>query len=127
MSLSSSQKGPPVLLNNDNSLFLFIFNLGGSVFLEFVSEFIELETSDNALPSSFNFLDDSDGSFHVGIEGDSVVGGFDFFTDAKFSNNFFNCKVSCIFGIMNESRERNIEGLWCEFHVHENLVNVNII
>jgi hypothetical protein len=28
---------------------------------------------------------------------------------------------------MNESRERDFECFWCEFHIHENLINVNII
>lgn len=127
MSLSSSQKGPPVLLDNDNSLFFFIFNLSGSVFLEFISEFIELETSDNALPSSFKFLNDSDCSFHIAIKSDSVMGGFDLFTDAELLNNFVDCEVSSIFGVMDESRERDFECLWCEFHIHENFINVDII
>ena len=127
ISLSSSQKGPPVLLDNDNSLFLFIFNLSGSVFLEFISEFIELEASDNALSSSFKFLNDSDCSFHVGIKTDSVMSGFDLFTDAEFLNNFVNCEISSIFSIMDESRERDFECLGCEFHIHENLIDVSII
>jgi hypothetical protein len=55
------------------------------------------------------------------------MSGFDLFTDAEFLNNFVNCEISSIFSIMDESRERDFECLGCEFHIHENLIDVSII
>jgi hypothetical protein len=127
MSLSSSQKGPPIFLNNDHPLFLLIFNLCGSILLKFVSQFIELKTSDNSLSSSFKFLNDSDGCLKISVEGDSVMCIFDFLTDSVLSDDFLDREVSSISLVMNKSRERYFEGFGCKFHVHEYLINVNVI
>ena len=84
-------------------------------------------TSDNTLSTSFKLLNDSDGSFHVSIEGDSIMNLFYFFADSELSDNFFNGKISGIFGIVNEARKGNFESLGGEFHVHKYLINIDKI
>lgn len=127
MGLSSSQKGSPIFLNNNDSLLLLIFDLSGSVFLEFVAQFGVLMSSDNALSSSLKFLDDSDGSFHVGIESDFVMGGFNLFADSKLPDDFFDGEISGIFGVVDEAGKGDFEGFGGEFHVHEDLIDVDKI
>jgi hypothetical protein len=84
-------------------------------------------TSDNTLPASLKLLNDSDGSFHVCIEGDPIMNLFYFFAGSDLSDNFFNGKISSIFGIVDEARERDFEGFGGEFHVHEDLIDIDEI
>jgi hypothetical protein len=84
-------------------------------------------TSDNTLSASFKLLNDSNGSFHVCIEGDSVMNGFNFFAYSELSDDFLDGKISGTFGIVDKSRQRDFKGFGGELHVHQYLIDVDEI
>ena len=53
--------------------------------------------------------------------------GLNFFTNSLLSYNFLDGEISGSFLVMNKTRKWNIEGFGCKFHVHKNLVDVDII
>ena len=55
------------------------------------------------------------------------MNSLNFITDSLLSDDFFDDKISGIFGIMDKSRKWNFECFGCEFHVHKNLIDIDIV
>ena len=123
--LSSCKEGSPVFLDDGRSGILLIVALGRPI----LSSYFHLgkgQTPDDSLSSSLQFLDDPDGSLHIGVQGDSIRHLLYFLGDPDFLLDTLDHFVP-LARLVVVSWQRKGQSFGCKFEVHEDIVKIDIV
>lgn len=85
--------------------------------MHFILEFHRLLSSDYSLPSSLEFLDDSNEGFEIGLESDVIIEHLDFLRHFQVVDYLLYHSVSLSFSIVRVFGQRNCQSLGGQFHL----------
>lgn len=110
---------------DDGGSLILLSSFWGAVF-DFVSQFSVEEATDDALSSPFQFLDNADGCFEVGVKSDCIGHDLYFFSDSHIFLDGFDSLVPFTGGHV-VTRQWNGKCFRGHLEFHEDVVEVDIV